>query len=70
MMSVKDEHKFTLIKTAQQDLETMVKEYLENYYDIPDATYVRSLYDITYNWEYYSNDNVTDYKVNITLKLK
>lgn len=73
-----DKINFTCINEKQPNgkyhsTEYLIKEYLKQYYDTTDEMFVEfilSKYDITKNWEYFSNTNISDYKYNITLSLK
>ena len=69
-IGVKDEHNFVLVKKADDNLETMICDYLKRFYKVEDITYIRGLYDILYDWEYESPQNISEYRYNITLKLK
>lgn len=54
-------------------LDTIITEYLHQFYNTTDSAliqYIKSLYDYTNNWEYYSDTNITDYIYSISLKLK
>jgi hypothetical protein len=69
-LGVKDEHNFELIKTVDDDLEYMVCEYLKGFYGKENISYIRNLYNISYDWEYESLTNINEYRYNIKLKLK
>jgi hypothetical protein len=70
VLGVKDEHNFELIKTVDDDLEYMVCEYLKGFYGEENISYIRNLYNISYDWEYESLTKINEYRYNINLKLK
>ena len=63
-------HKFELIKTVDDDLETMLRNYLSQRYGDTNVEYIRGLYDVSYDWDYVSPTNINEYRYNITMKLK
>jgi hypothetical protein len=69
-MSVKDNHRFTIVKTMTDDLEKMVCDCLGDIYGSDNISYVRSLYNIEYDWDYLSPTEINEYKYNIILRLK
>ena len=69
-IGVRDEHKFVLIKGTDDNLEEMICNYLRRFYKVADVTYIRNLYNVSYDWDYVSLTNINEYRYNITLKLK
>ena len=70
ILSIRPELHFTIIKTSEDNLEDKIIEELTHYYGNDNINYIRNLYDVSYDWDYVSSSNVTDYRFNITLKLK
>ena len=54
-------------------VDNIVEEYIKSYYNIDDADkakYIKSLYEYSNDWEYYSMSNIDNYVYSITIKLK
>lgn len=67
---------FTYVNTKENGYETLddiITNYILEFYSITDAslvTYIKSLYNISNNWEYFSDTNIDDYVYTITMTLK
>ena len=70
LVCIEPVHKFELIKTADDDLETMFRNYLAQRYGDTNVEYIRGLYNVSYDWDYVSPTNINEYRYNITMKLK
>jgi hypothetical protein len=55
---------------VNDDLETMLRNYLSQKYGDTNVEYIRGLYDVSYDWDYVSPTNINEYRYNITMKLK
>lgn len=63
-------HNFIVNKTIGESLEDKIDLFIKDYYGVENSTYIRSLYNLTYDWDYISLNNINQYKYNVTLKLK
>ena len=55
------------------DVDTLIKNYLKKIYNLSDddkINYIYNLYDIKWNYDYISDNNVNDFKYNLKLTLK
>ena len=55
------------------NIDEIITNYFIKNFDITDSdkiSYIKSLYTLEYNWEYYSLDNIDDYVYTIKLLLK
>jgi hypothetical protein len=70
ILCVNPSHNVVLRKHKDEDINDVILQYLSGVYGEEYSSYIKSLYTISYDWDYDSISDIDTYKYNITMKLK